>query len=325
MGDIESNEQKVSVELDERLTEAAPAGSVPTEESHIGVPCEPVVESSWSRNTSEASANGVNDGKLESEPSYIYAIGKIEPRFPSISIEKEFSQATGRSDTKGIIDLQMFHDVLTKPENEYLLRKLCWVMTIDGLDTYILKPVGGWNYKLLAESIPSGTKSSTRYLDAVIGVKGPIAPPEMCNGLQLPIASFDQIYSFEHEALLSTIKRPENITKEAFKPASEDLLDRVLDMTDNAGATDEHRAINYLAMRYSPIYSLVADQQVSKNARFAGVEAHPSRLSGARKIMSVIFSFINRTTDVTEKFFVRVDVTGEFPFLVSKLAPYYER
>jgi hypothetical protein len=30
-------------------------------------------------------------------------------------------------------------------------------------------------------------------------------------------------------------------------------------------------------------------------------------------------------SDVTEKFFVRVDVTEEFPFLVTKLLPYYDR
>ncbi|MDI9416209.1 MAG: hypothetical protein WBI09_11175, partial [Methanothrix sp.] len=56
-----------------------------------------------------------------------------------------------------------------------------------------------------------------------------------------------------------------------------------------------------------------------------GVEARPSRLSGARKIVSVIFSYTNRETDVTEKFFVRVDVSEKFPFLVTKMAPYYDR
>ena len=30
-------------------------------------------------------------------------------------------------------------------------------------------------------------------------------------------------------------------------------------------------------------------------------------------------------TDVTEKLFVRVDVTEEFPFLVAKMSPYYDR
>ena len=33
----------------------------------------------------------------------------------------------------------------------------------------------------------------------------------------------------------------------------------------------------------------------------------------------------NRNNGVTEKFFVRVDETEEFPFLVTKLSPYYGR
>ena len=40
--------------------------------------------------------------------------------------------------------------------------------------------------------------------------------------------------------------------------------------------------------------------------------------------MEVIFSFTNRQTDVIEKFFTRVDVTEEFPFLVTKMSPYYD-
>nr|WP_211167669.1 hypothetical protein [Pseudanabaena yagii] len=32
-----------------------------------------------------------------------------------------------------------------------------------------------------------------------------------------------------------------------------------------------------------------------------------------------------RNTDFTEEFFVRLDVTEEFPFLVTKLSPYYDR
>jgi hypothetical protein len=55
------------------------------------------------------------------------------------------------------------------------------------------------------------------------------------------------------------------------------------------------------------------------------VEVRPSRLSGTRKIVDVILSFTNRNTDFAEKFFVRVDVTEEFPFLVTKLSPYYDR
>ena len=34
-------------------------------------------------------------------PAYVYAIGRIEPRFPTLSAEKEFAQATGRAETRG--------------------------------------------------------------------------------------------------------------------------------------------------------------------------------------------------------------------------------
>ena len=56
-----------------------------------------------------------------------------------------------------------------------------------------------------------------------------------------------------------------------------------------------------------------------------GVEVRPSPLSSTRKIVDVIFSYTNRNTDFTEKFFVRVDVNEEFPFLVTKMSPYYDR
>ena len=46
----------------------------------------------------------------------------------------------------------------------------------------------------------------------------------------------------------------------------------------------------------------------------------PSRISGVRNIVDVIFSFTSRETDVTEKWFVRVDVTEEVSFPVSYLA-----
>lgn len=97
-----------------------------------------------------------------------------------------------------------------------------------------------------------------------------------------------------------------------------------MQMADNAGATDEHRALNYLAVRYPAIYATAAEAY-GRSCSLTAVEVRPSRLSGTRKIVDVIFAFTNRSTDVTEKYFVRVDVTEEFPFLVTKLSPYYNR
>jgi len=95
-------------------------------------------------------------------------------------------------------------------------------------------------------------------------------------------------------------------------------------MTDNAGATDEHRALNYLAVRYQAIYANAAEA-FGRNASLSAVDVQPSPLSGTRKVLDVVFCYTNRNTDVTEKFFMRVDVTEEFPFLVTKLSPFYDR
>jgi PatG C-terminal len=95
-------------------------------------------------------------------------------------------------------------------------------------------------------------------------------------------------------------------------------------MADNAGATDEHRALNYLAVRYPNIYAKTVEAHGVESALTA-VEARLSRLSGTRKIVDVVFTYTHRRTDVADKYFVRVDVTEEFPFLVTKMSPYYER
>jgi hypothetical protein len=268
-------------------------------------------------------APAANAGVAFPQPSpWVYALGRIEPRFPRLSVEKEFAQATGRADTNGLTDRQALHTVLSKPESRYLVRQLCWVMTIESLETYILVPNDPADISLLVDALrPTPTPSD---LDVVIGMKGPTAPPETCNGLMVPIVVFDQIYSFDRDALIKAIPRPEKIAAEDFAPAAAELFDRIIQVADNAGATDEHRALNYLAVRYPAIYAKASECH-ARNCSLTGVEVRPSLLSGTRNVAEVIFSYTDRNTDVTEKFFVRVDVTEEFPFLVTKLSPYFDR
>jgi PatG Domain len=254
--------------------------------------------------------------------SYVYAIGRVEARFPNLAAEKEFAQATGRTATAGKTDQQTFHTVLSKRENRYLARQLCWVLTIQSLETYLLAPRDPADIDLLVEAIRPAP--SPNDIDVVIGLRGPIAPPEMCNGLMVPILAFDQIYSFDREALIKAIPKPEKTTAAQFGPAAEELFNRVIQLTDNAGATDEHRALNYLAMRYPAIYAKAAEEFAQARS-LTGVDVRPSPLSSTRNIVDVIFAYTDRNTDFTEKFFVRCDITEEFPFLVTKLSPYFDR
>jgi hypothetical protein len=241
-------------------------------------------------------------------------------RFPGISVEKEFLQAVGRADTKNMTDRHAMQNVLSQPENRYLVRQLCFVMTIQGLETYVLAPRDPMDINLLVEALRPAPQPSD--VDVVIGAKGPIAPPTMCNGLLIPIVVFDQIYSFDRDTLIKAAQGDNKGSKESIS-ATEEVFDRIMQMTDNAGATDEHRALNYLAMRYQAIYANAAEA-FARNASLTSVDVRRSALSGTRNMVDVIFTYTNRNTDVDEKFGVGVDVTDEFPFLVRKLGPYYE-
>jgi hypothetical protein len=255
-------------------------------------------------------------------PSNVYAVGRLEARFPRLAVEKEFAQATGRAETGGQTDQETFSKILSKPENRYLARELCWVLNIQGLDTYIVYPRDPRDFDRLVEAIRP--RPSPTDIDVVIGTRGPIASPHLCNGLMVPIVVLDQTYSFDQDTLIKAIPRPEKMTQKEFEAAAVEVLDRILQMTDNAGATAEHRALNYLAMRYPAIYAKAAEQ-FRRDFSLTAADVRTSPLSDARTILEAIFSYTNRSTDFTEKFCVRVDVTEEFPFLVSKLAPYYDR
>jgi PatG C-terminal len=254
--------------------------------------------------------------------SFVYAIGSVVPQFPSLAIEKEVAQAVGRTDTAGHTDREALESVLSDRAGRYLARQVCWVFTVEGLETYILVPRDPGDLDMLIEAVRPRPRSTD--IDVVIGVRGPVAPPDTCNGLQVPIVVVDQLYSFDRDELIREIPRPEDADEEQFRAAAAELLDRIGQLADNAGATDEHRAINYLAVRYPAIYVRAAEAHAEESS-LTGVEVRPSRLSGARTIMDVIFSYTHRRTDVTDKYFCRVDVTEEFPFLVTKLSHFYER
>ncbi|MGQ0574943.1 MAG: hypothetical protein ACT4RN_12160 [Pseudonocardia sp.] len=257
--------------------------------------------------------------------SFVYALGQIEPRFPSLSIEKEFVQAVGSHAVAGMTDRQAMRAALVERQNRYLARSMCWLLVIEGLETYILTPRDPFDLELLIDAY---REESTRDdLDVVIGVRTHIAPPEVCNGLALPIVVVDQVYSFDRPTLIESIPKPASVAEKdvtRFRSAAGDMFGQLIQLADNAGAIDEHRALNYLTVRYPQIYGLTTEQ-FDRNFSFSGVEVVLSRMSGVRAIVDVVFSYRHRETDVAEKYFVRVDVTEEFPFLVSKMNPYYDR
>jgi hypothetical protein len=261
--------------------------------------------------------------------SFVYAIGKVGIRFPNRSIELELSQATGQrpgEETRGATYEEFVSKALADPANRYIARQVCYILTIEKLETYILVPTDPLDIDRFARAVRPAPDDGD--IDVVIGTKGPIASAEMCNGLMLPIVYVDQIYSFDRNTLMKSIPRRKGTSEDQFKKTTKALFDHIIQIADNVGGTDEHRALNYLAVRYDEIYSRTQSMQ-DENYLFSAVDVRPSRLSGARKIVDVIFSYESHGTGATRgvirKWFVRVDVTEEFPFLVTPMQEYFER
>jgi hypothetical protein len=135
------------------------------------------------------------------------------------------------------------------------------------------------------------------------------------------VVAFDHVYSVNRNELLKAIPRPEGRTEEEFTEMSGELLDRIVDMADNCGATDEHRALNWLFFRYEKVHAKHAEQ-AARNASLASISARPSSLGGG--IVDVIFSYLRPSTDEVEKFRVSVDAKGPFPYLRTQLERYID-
>lgn len=272
---------------------------------------------------SQACATCGRAGEIASDDRYfppVYALGKVECRFPTLGIEKELAQAIGRGNAEGLTDRGAVYEALK--ENRYLARRMCYVLVIAGLDTYLLQPRDPMDLDLLVEAVRPAEHEGQ--MDAVVGIRGPVASPELCNGLTVPVVVFDQLYSFGMDELRRSIPRPDGVDEESFLATADEVLSRITALGDNAGTADEDRALNYLALRYERIYSATLEAH-GRNESLSAIEVRPSALSAGRRRVDVIFSYTDRSTDVTQRHAVRVDVTEPFPFLVTKLSPYIDR
>jgi PatG Domain/Putative serine esterase (DUF676) len=308
------------------------SGLYPLDEDHVSI-CKPISKTSdiyigvlnfisrdcFQTDVIHSGGSSLSEGPLPST-SYVYALGRVLPRFPSLAVEKQFAQALAGTSANGLSDRQALDTVLRQRENLYLARQLCWVLAMDGVDTFILRPRDPEGILLLAEATePTQLRAN---VVVIVGSLGPIAPPQMCRGLTLPIVDVGQLFFFDLDSAVKSIPLGEAHPHQQEAPfdAAEALFLSILEDADNTGTTDEHRALNYLAVSYPIVYARAAEAYL-RNLRLMELGAHPSRTRDGRKLVDVIFSYQDPALDITEKCSVRVDVTELFPFLVTRLAP----
>lgn len=249
---------------------------------------------------------------------FVYVIGNIQPHYPSLSVEKEVAQAIGRVPSGKQTDRQVLQSALADPKNAYLVRELCWVLSVQGIERYILVPAVPTDYELLVEAYSANPDS----LFVVIGVQGPIAGPQVCNGLQVPILVFDLVYALSKDSITKSLpKPPAGVDANLYTAAAGEVFDRVTQLAGNDGR-GHFAAINYLIARSPSIYNAVAIANAS-NSSLVSIEAKRSPLaSPSRDIADVVITFMDRTSGVCTRQAATVQL-GKYPFLLQPLAPYY--
>jgi hypothetical protein len=270
---------------------------------------------------------GVCSCRAENDLSgFVYAIGTIEADYPYVAIEREMQLMAdhlgvkakpGRDlATRPTEDRDWQYAVLSKDRKltRWLARQLRWRLTIEDLPVFVLNPSDPSYFDDLIDAL-NRTKYSkpTRHtvkqkakqavpietdtnrvvdVDVVIGVAGPQTP----DGIAVVM---DQLFQVDRGQL-----------------APDGLAD-LPQFADNRGLADEERVRNFLAARYRTPPSHLGGYALS------GMRVTPSRL-GIGRIMKAVYTYSNSAA-AEKELFVRVDVTNEFPMIVSPMQPYLEK
>lgn len=277
-----------------------------------------------------------------SSARFIYVLGTVDIRFPNQSISEEMQSV---AHTLGIHQgndeplRSWYHKVLSHKTGEvltarHLARLLCWIVKVEGQIAYYLSLRDLHDLDDLINCLgrPEFSEDGKHHndLDLVVGSSSLVAV-EKAPGVIAPVLSVDQLCFFEEKELLDELFKPtpkqkgsSGASSNPSRPDRIRFFRRLVQSADNFGDTDEWRALNYLAVRYKPIYLKYAEMKAA-NYDLESVKVLNSRLWRDKQIVDPVFAFRNKQTGVVEKWFVRLNVSYLYPMIVTELSEYFDR
>jgi hypothetical protein len=256
--------------------------------------------------------------RMRPQEQHVYAIGRLEVRFPSLGIEREYQQRE-----------RALHDLPQQPrnarilavleKNPHLALRVGYVFLIGGNPVFALSPSSGalkdTFFKALAQS------HEMDHSCVVIGRVGAFTNPATYGGLLLSLVSVDQLYTFsasEWAEGLAKVAQPalksRKVETAHFRAVSQGIFREVTTMPENMGVSDGHRALNYLLVQHPGMFLAAAERPGHVLDR---METRVIQAVGGRRQVAVILNFLDRATGVPERLYCTVDVTEEWPFVVS--------
>lgn len=263
---------------------------------------------------------------------WVYAIGRLLPQFPDLGVEKEFAQL-GAGAAAGMLETNRLIDLLNAPGSAYLARQLCWVFHNQEMEIFTLSCREDAQAARLVAALPRA-ELADQTIQVIVGPMSYPAADSPCAVKPLPAVLVDHHLTFKLSEFIDALaatgrdgdkradKENTDDADETFRTVARDLFQRLTRRSDNRGMSDEHRALNYIALRYPAVYHLAAAAQRDDKIL---VDVQVRTGSGAtRRLVAVRPIFRARHTDVLDRYQCLVDVTDRFPFLASPLASVYD-
>ncbi len=251
---------------------------------------------------------------------YVYAVGVFDPRFPSEGVYQEYLQACAEKTTRNPPEDKVRYEVLK--EKPYLAREVEWVFLIDNVDSYQVIPRTPLELQDMVETIAPDPTPDTENLTLLIGVNEPQSSTS-----NLPVVNATLVYYFDVKEFVDNVPLPSpppsNVT--SYRTEVQKLFDKMIQTAANPGDSHEHRAINYVTFRYPKIYTLTWSLLNPKDGApkvFSSLTPKKSLMGGDRDLIDLIFTFRDQTMGASANYYLTVDASGQFPFLVSELKPY---
>src|SRR3989441_790643 len=162
-------------------------------------------------------------------PAFVYALGRIEPRFPNAAVAAAVVEALRRSNGENL-NGQRTLSLLSESENRHLLRQVCWVLAGQGAPRYLLQLASVADFDALIDRFRA-TRRPTE-VDVVIGRCSPVARPEDTRSVTRVAVA--QLHTLDVRALIQALPRPLR-TAHGCYAAAEQLFTTVEQMPHNRG------------------------------------------------------------------------------------------
>jgi Subtilase family/PatG C-terminal len=254
---------------------------------------------------------------------FVYVLGTVDVRPPDQSISGAFQELAEAMVNGGQGPAEELRDwcyrILTvepRKNTRYVARQFCWILFVEGQPAYYLILRDMQDLDILIDSLG---QPKNQDLCLVVGSSS-LQLVELCPGIRAPVLAVDGLCWLDKGEILGRFEASTRLGV----PGADELYKELFQSADNFGHTDEWRALNWLAVRYPPIYRRCADM-VRDGYDLKGFPVLTSRLAdwGTKRVVDAVFTF-GKAGDI-KKFFVRVDVTYLFPMLVSHVAKYVDR